>query len=199
MSQPAFRTNRTEAPRPFPNKYASNCERCHGRVEAGQGLTTKEDGQWVVRHQGDCLQQTLPVEPPVSSIPQSAFPVPEGRYTVSFADGSYKTIKVGRQHEDSEFMPGRLILSYLSGSDNDSDYTSFAHVLENGTVVVWKKHRENETLRESVKVLLGSPQAAALAYAEQSGCCARCGRTLTVPVSLNMGYGPECAKRLGVS
>jgi hypothetical protein len=100
------------------------------------------------------------------------------------------------QPDDADFMPGRQVISYLSGSNNDSDYTRFAHFLENGTVVVWKKHQATESLREALKVLIASPQAAALAYAEESGCCARCGRTLTVPASLHAGYGPDCITKV---
>jgi hypothetical protein len=190
--QPAFRTNRTMS-QGFPNKYAGTCERCRARVEVGEGITTKVDGQWVVNHRGDCLAQA---EPAPAAPARSAFKVPDGRYTVTFADGTYKTLRVRTQDEDADFMPGRAILGYLSGANNDSDYTQFAHVDETGTIRVWSKHRENTALREAVKVLIDSPQASALAYAEQSGCCARCGRTLTVPSSLHAGFGPECATKV---
>lgn len=30
------------------------------------------------------------------------------------------------------------------------------------------------------------------------GSCARCGRTLTVPVSIHRGFGPDCARMLGI-
>ena len=135
-----------------------------------------------------------PVSPVGTSAHTSAFP--EGRFTVQFENGDYKTIRVRRQDEDATFMPGRLVLSYLSGSDNDSDYTSFAHVDEGGNTRVWKKYRQNSSLIEALKVLVGSPTAAREAYAEQSGCCSRCGRTLTVPTSLHAGLGPECAKKV---
>lgn len=124
----------------------------------------------------------------------------EGRFTVSFADGSYRTLRVQRQDADDKFMPGRLLISYLSGSDNDNDYTGFAHVTERGTVVIWKKHRENTSLDEAVKVLAGDPKAAAQAYFEQTGECVACGRTISRPDSIedakiNGGLGPDCVKR----
>lgn len=197
-NRPVF-TKNTAAPAPAfarTNQYAAECARCYEKVPAGQGSLSLEDGQWVVRHLNDCLKQVVE---PVPAPTTQQFKVPDGRYTVSFGDGSYKTLRVQTQALDADFMAGRTLLAYLSGASNDSDYTRFGHVTDDGSVVIWKKHRDNETLREAVKVLIGSPQAAALAYAEQSGCCARCGRTLTVPASLNMGYGPECAKRVGVS
>lgn len=196
-NRPVFAKNTAAPAFARTNKYAAECERCHEKVPAEQGSLSLEDGQWVVRHIADCLAHVEPVPAPQPAV--SVFKVPDGRYTVSFGDGSYKTLRVQTQGLDADFMAGRTLLAYLSGASNDSDYTRFAHVTDDGSVVVWKKHRDNETLREAVKVLIGSPQAAALAYAEQSGCCARCGRTLTVPASLNMGYGPECAKRVGVS
>lgn len=192
MTTPTFRTQGHVDRAPRPNKYDANCERCRARVPAGQGSLTMENGQWVVRHHGDCLAT-------IESAPEQAprnFSVPDGRYTVSFPDGSHKTIRVHTQDEDATFMPGRVVLEYLSGPSNDSDYTSFAHVNPEGFVKVWKKHRDNHSLLDAIKILLGNPQAAALGYAEQSGRCARCGRTLTVPTSIHQGFGPECATKV---
>lgn len=192
--QPTFRTNRSMASRT--NKYAAQCERCLLKVEAEQGVLTYEGGSWVVRHaEGRCgvLEET---PAPVVAARPVAHQIPEGRYTVTFADGTYKTLRAERQAADADFMPGRIVLSYLSGSNNDADYTSFAHALENGTVVVWKRHQANESLREALKVLIGSPQAAAKAYAEHSGNCFMCGRTLTTPESIKAGVGPTCAGKV---
>lgn len=179
------------------NKYAGECGNCHLRVEAEHGRLIMEGGQWSVYHfEGRCgvLEETP--APPVAVPRHASFPVPEGRYSVSFADGTHKTLKISRQSSDDEFMPDLLLLAYLSGSNNDGDYTRFGHVDPQGNVHVWKRHMVNESLREAVKVLIGSPQAAALAYAEHSGCCARCGRTLTVPASIHAGYGPDCAGKV---
>lgn len=193
-NRPTFRKGPAAPVTGRTNKYPAECERCHEKVPAEQGSLTLEDGQWVVRHHGDCLQQVITVEEPKPA--PSTFKVPDGRYTVSFADGTYKTLRVQTQDADADFMPGLPLLSYLSGASNDSDYTRFGHVAEDGSVRIWKKHNDNEVLREAVKVLIGSPQAAALAYAEQSGCCARCGRTLTVPASIHAGFGPDCAGKV---
>ena len=190
MTTPAFRTQGHVDRAPRTNKYEANCERCHARVPAGQGVLTQEMGQWVVRHSGDCLAHAEPEKAPRN------FPAPDGRYTVSFPDGSHKTIRVRTQEEDDSFMPGRVLLDYLSGPSNESDYTGFAHVTAEGWVSIWSKHRENHSLRDAVKILLNNPQAAALGYAEQSGRCARCGRTLTVPTSIHQGFGPECATKV---
>lgn len=128
--------------------------------------------------------------------------IPEGRFTVTFEDGSYRTLRVQRQDTSASFMPGRLLIGYLSGSDNTSNYTNFAHVTERGTVVIWKKHRENTPLAEAVKVLAGDPKAAAQAYFEKTGNCVACGTEISRSDSLenaktNGGLGPDCAKKYG--
>lgn len=128
-------------------------------------------------------------------------PLIEGKFTVVFEDGSHKTLRIRRQHEDAKFMPGRLLIGHLVGPDNDNDYTNVGNVTESGKVAVWKKHRDNERLAEAIRVLVGDPKAAAAAYAEKSGNCAKCGRTLTAPVEENpfraVGLGPECGKQAG--
>jgi len=176
-----------------PNRYGGKCTKCSAWVEAGAGYLTGRAGAWTTEHI-ECPSEDAPAAPVSTSAHKGD--LPEGRFTVQFADGTYKTLRVRRQDEDANFMPGRLVLSYLSGSDNDSDYTSFAHVDEGGNTRVWKKYRQNSSLIEALKVLVGSPTAAREAYAEQSGCCSRCGRTLTVPTSLHAGLGPECAKKV---
>lgn len=180
----------------FPNKFGAKCLDCGVFVEAGQGRTRKgASGKWEVRHTAPCpTASEAPATPATPS--ERTFSVPDGRYTVSFADGSYKTLRVETQSENDDFMPGVTILKFLSGTDNSRDYTSFGHVLPNGSVRIWKRHQANETLREGVKVLLGDPKAASQAYAEASESCSRCGRDLTVPASIHSGLGPECAKKV---
>lgn len=140
---------------------------------------------------------------PVQSAPavQVTVPLIEGKFTVSFEDGSHKTLRVRRQREDAKFKPGELLVGHLVGPDNDNDYTNVGHVTPSGGVSIWRKHQGNERLAEAIRVLVGDPKAAATAYAEKSGNCAACGRTLTAPVEENpfraVGLGPECGKKAG--
>lgn len=181
------------------NKFGGKCAVCGVYVVEGQGTIVKNEstGRWDVTH----IQPCPAAGEPAAKTPQApateavAFSVPDGRYTIIWEDG-YKTIRVSHQGEFDEFMPGRAILSFLSGSNNDRDYTSFAHVDERGQVRVWKRHQGNERLREAVKVLLGDPKAASQAYARESGCCGICNRSLTTPESIAAGIGPECAKKV---
>ncbi len=59
-------------------------------------------------------------------------------------------------------------------------------------VRIWKRYKDDGVLAQAVKVLVADPKAAALAYARISGNCSVCGRTLTVPESIDRGIGPIC-------
>lgn len=180
---------------PRTNGYPGRCVKCQGWVEATKGTVAQRGGKWEVSHlDGECN-----VSAPAASAEaptERNFSVPDGTYTIIW-DNHYKTIKVRTQDQFADFMPGKPVLGYLAGADNDRDFTSFAHVDERGQVRIWKKHQHNENLREAVKVLLGDPKAASQAYARESGCCGVCGRTLTTPESIEAGIGPECRKKVG--
>ena len=122
--------------------------------------------------------------------------VQDGTYTCVFEDGSYRTLKIVTVKNGG--LAGKTIVKYLSGADNESDYTGFAFIDPfTGKFNLWKKFRGNQILSNSIQTLLKDPSEAGLSYAMRSGNCYRCGRKLTVPSSLHRGLGPECAKRVG--
>lgn len=51
---------------------------------------------------------------------------------------------------------------------------------------------------ELLTIVNGNPLAAAVAYGKAVGCCSFCSRDLDDERSLSVGYGPTCAKRLGL-
>jgi hypothetical protein len=122
------------------------------------------------------------------------------RFTVIFNDdlNDYVTLRL----KDCAFddMPeGTQIAEYLSGPDNEQDYTGFAFVL--GDVIrVWKRFNHESRPVIALKALLQSDDFYKYgeAYAKVSGNCFRCGRTLTVPISLHRGLGPVCAQLMGL-
>lgn len=116
-----------------------------------------------------------------------------GRYTVEDAEG-HVTFRVEKQASDAKFAPGETIIERLVGSDNDRDYKGVAFWKADGRVIVWKKHREDARLAEAIRVLVGDPKASALRYAQESGRCYVCGRSLTTPESIAAGIGPVCAE-----
>jgi Family of unknown function (DUF6011) len=128
--------------------------------------------------------------------------IPNGTYTVVLdaASGDYVTIRIATE----KWCDGKVVASYLAGSDNESSYKGFAFVNENG-INVWKRFAGNERLAAALEFLTGNLTEAhekflemAEAYAMESGKCMRCGRKLTVPTSLHRGLGPECASKEGM-
>jgi uncharacterized protein DUF6011 len=135
--------------------------------------------------------------------------VPLGTYTVVLGDeDDYVTMRVDR----AAFVKdaNKTMISYLCGSDNELSYKGFAFVDERG-VHVWSRYRSESRIVDAANVLwsLAQKQAGltdahetflkyAEAYAMQSGKCARCRRTLTVPASLHRGLGPDCAQIEGL-
>lgn len=114
-----------------------------------------------------------------------------GTYTIETAEG-HRTFRVWLQPEDESFAPGEMLLQYLSGPDNDHDYTGFAFLKPGAKIVVWKKFRPGgeryaSTLLRDAEVFLADPAAALV-----SRHCARCNEKLSVPVSIERGYGPTC-------
>jgi hypothetical protein len=187
---------------PSENEFFSSLRE---RIASGRGLT---DGQikgvlnWAVvqRENGtdghtDAPTPDAPVAPPTDG-PVQPF-IPNGTYTVVWGSGDRRTIRLGKGFKD---RPETQIASFLSGSDNESDYTGFATVTGQN-VAVWKRFRDGDTLiTKALEFVLKKPEDAAtygMAYAMESGNCYRCGRTLTVPASIHRGLGPECAKKIG--
>jgi Family of unknown function (DUF6011) len=126
-----------------------------------------------------------------------------GIYTIVYPDGQHRTLRIKPWDKaikpDSPSVP--LIVGYLNGSDNDSDYRYVGFLREDNGVNFWKSFRaEADATRlarfsKAVFTIAADPAKAGLAYALESSCCYRCGRTLTVPTSIHNGLGPECAKK----
>jgi hypothetical protein len=131
----------------------------------------------------------------------TASAIGQGHYTVVHLDGTHTTVKVGKWNPDRN-RPGRKIrwISYLSGSNNESDYTWFARQGDGEGYVIAPKHRMNGKLGTSLRVIFheGGVHDAAKAYALESGRCARCNRLLTHPESILVGYGEECLGKVGL-
>jgi hypothetical protein len=112
---------------------------------------------------------------------------------VSKRTGTRFTYRVRRPSEDKPWF-----VQVLTGSDNDSDYTFFGTIFADGT------------FRNSVKSRIGPTALSVLAFVwtwdaiqregalpetlevHHEGRCGRCSRALTVPESIESGFGPEC-------
>lgn len=122
--------------------------------------------------------------------------VVEGTFTLVGDSGNYRTLRIKTAGPNSN-LAGKRIASFLSGPDNESSYSGFAFVNDDGSFKVWKRFADNQSLTSALRALLtGDMEAAGMAYALESGNCYRCGRKLTVPASINRGLGPDCAGKV---
>lgn len=123
---------------------------------------------------------------------------PDGRYTVVMPEGR-RTIWFYSPRMGN--FAGERIVRFLSGADNDSDYTAIGKVVEGG-VQLWKKSSNSPEglVVRAIGYLLNSTKEqwaeAGHTYALESSNCYRCGRTLTVPASIHRGLGPDCAEKV---
>lgn len=130
--------------------------------------------------------------PPVGSdAPISPNRPNKGYYTVCFDDGTHVTIRVTDRAGYTNF-------AYLSGSDNNSDYTRYCSIFPNGYLNFKQRASETSVCRvhEAVKLIMSADNDALTsfgkAYAMHSGNCYACGRLLTDPRSIELGIGPVC-------
>lgn len=120
--------------------------------------------------------------------------------TIKLETGRHEKADDGRKN----FFFGKQIVSYLSGPDNENNFTGFAHLDESGGIHVWKRFRPlyaESAINKYIQALtllqqqgIGYQEEAGMTYALRSGRCRKCNRTLTVPASLHRGLGPVCAK-----
>jgi hypothetical protein len=125
-----------------------------------------------------------------------AGPMPKpGTFTVVMG-AERRTIRIQRAKMGR--LAGKLVFKFLSGPDNNADYTAFGEEAEDG-VKVWSRFRANSEVLDALKYLMGMSDTekaqAGLTYALESNNCYVCGRTLTVPASVHAGIGPICAEK----
>lgn len=194
-----------------------NCGSCKGKHATvsqvrgcyGQGVVEELDARREAREssgRSDALPRVNrgqerhdPTGPSAEQAPAQPREVPNGTYTVVMADGRYRTLRLRDDFRD-DGPEGAQVVEFLSGPDNELDFTGCAF-LEGARLRVWKRFRTGfqQDLEEIVRVLLeGDEGEARETYALRSGRCSACGRKLTVPASLHRGMGPDCAEKWGL-
>lgn len=203
-SQPAQRSSQPQnrdAKARKRNKYGARCVRCGGYVPAEQGwLAGSRETGWGAEHEQPCPIDEVVAEAKKQDEAQeqgrnvvNGETLYDGKYTLEVApSGGHRTFRLRTQDADSDFMPGVQIISFLSGADNETDYTRFGHV-KNGRLSVWKRFRDNQGLVKDAEEFMADPNSENVIPSVQ---CFRCHRDLTVPASVHNGLGPECAKRV---
>jgi hypothetical protein len=135
-------------------------------------------------------------------------------FTVDNGKGTHYTFKIRQPKEAGAGYTSRPhFVKLLTGPDNTSNYTYMGIVDETHptpdqtrlTVRLTAKSRytdDSTPVKVLRWVLLHAmtdrilPEGYAVHHEGKCGCC---GRKLTHPVSLTVGIGPECAKRLGLT
>lgn len=114
--------------------------------------------------------------------------------------GRHFTYKIRRADDGRVFF-----VSWLHGPENESDYAYMGVISQGDESTLRLTHKSRATEQaECVKAfryVLNAIHAPALPEQlelRHEGHCGRCGRTLTVPESIDRGIGPECAKHMGV-
>jgi len=115
---------------------------------------------------------------------------------------------------DYELARRPVWVKLLTGSNNESDYTFLGTLFPDGkwpetTFASFRPGRDCKVgpeapSRKALDWLVEklSPEVNGRGLFEQAevwheDTCGRCGRKLTVPESVESGYGPECIKRVG--
>jgi hypothetical protein len=121
-------------------------------------------------------------------------------FTVFSKTGERYTFKVTKK-EASGSYGDTFFASLLTGPDNEADY-SYMGILQTGVMRVVPTKKSKLTLDSTPMRVLNWALATMKAGGEfpvgygvcHEGKCGRCGRTLTVPDSIETGIGPECAR-----
>jgi hypothetical protein len=121
--------------------------------------------------------------------------VSRGFYTLVHEGGNHHTLKVGQWKPDSRNPSAKMRwIGLLIGSNNTGDYLTVALQREDGEIVPTRNAQPGNVAMVSA-LLTGRKEnrdKARVAYALESGNCARCNRVLTHPESIEFGLGPEC-------
>lgn len=113
-----------------------------------------------------------------------------GTFTVvSSKTGDHRTFKIATPRKGK--LAGKRVVSLLTGSDNERDYTSFGFVEPNG-IRVWQRCPDMAPLARMLENLPHHVQRGSVTVTA-SVCCRVCNRKLTTPESLALGIGPSCA------
>jgi hypothetical protein len=132
---------------------------------------------------------------------EAAAKISNGTFTVqNRLTGEHRTFRIRTQKEDASFAPGKRVVALLTGNDNETAYTGFGFVTEDG-IAVWSSKRSAGGYTAYAALLWSLAVDSCFSqYAEKysltaSKKCIRCNRKLTTPESLAAGIGPECAGR----
>jgi hypothetical protein len=173
--------------------------------DSGAAITLADDGTFV-------LDTTLAAPPRIAAQPvapspaqqssnvtprTSAIRVVDAAFVADFQAGTY-TVELPGRHVTLKVLPVTdkdnitHVASVLIGPDNSNDFIGFAWIRPGNVMSVWQRTAHMTHAITALQQFLDGGASLECAY------CNRCGRKLTVPVSLYAGLGPECRKKAGM-
>ena len=110
--------------------------------------------------------------------------------------GGHRTLRVRTEtwNKGKDNESTHRVVSLLTGSNNEADYTRFGFVADDGTVRVWKKYRG--TAFDQYGSMLNHQKRWESNHGLEflfATTCRVCNRKLTTPESIESGIGPVCA------
>lgn len=135
----------------------------------------------------------------VAEIDQFVF-AGHAKFTISGKKSRYTYQVTKAKDKDTLFF-----VSLLSGPDNDADYTYVGIVRIGYAGRAFQLTKKSRLTEDAVPVKAFRYFFDRLTRMELPDClefrheghCGRCGRTLTVPESIDRGIGPECWSKMG--
>lgn len=115
--------------------------------------------------------------------------------------GKHFTYRVTQAKDYSGNKTDRWFVSLMTGPNNTSDFT-YLGMLQNGALKLTAKSKGNDQTPSvrGFRYVWSNIAAGTIpsdAHIHHEGHCGRCGRTLTVPESIESGFGPECIQMVG--
>lgn len=118
----------------------------------------------------------------------------------SLKTGVRYTFKVQQGEAENGAKQDRWFVKYLTGTDNESDYT-YLGMIQHGKFMLTAKSKlpwsavPVVAFRWAFEHLISGQDLPNTEF-WHAGKCGRCGRKLTVPESIASGYGPECITKV---
>jgi hypothetical protein len=101
--------------------------------------------------------------------------------------------------QEADDAPGMYFVALFTGQDNESDYSYIGMIRGSFGTTKASKLPESSPPVAAFKffmnaLTLPTPRIPTTLEVHHEGRCGRCNRALTVPESIESGFGPECIK-----
>lgn len=120
----------------------------------------------------------------------------------SLKTGQHYTYRVrqAKDKETQEPVANLYFVNLLTEGNADEGTFTYLGILRDGAFTLTRKSRLNAQSGPVAAFLYywRSPAIPEQLVVRHEGKCGRCGRTLTVPSSIDAGIGPECASKSGL-